>query len=142
MPLLNDQIRNDVREMLSEVANPVLLVVFTQADQCEYCDETRELAEEVASLSEKISVEVYDFDTDGEIAKKYGIDKIPAIAVLGAKDYGIRLYGIPSGYEFGTLIEDIRMVSSGESGLAPATRETVAKVQDPCLLYTSPSPRD
>ena len=58
MPLLNDQIRNDVREMLSELANPVSLVVFTQADQCEYCDETRELAEEVAALSEKISVEV------------------------------------------------------------------------------------
>ena len=140
MPLLNDQIRNDVREMLSEVANPVLLVVFTQADQCEYCDETRELAEEVASLSEKISVEVYDFDKDGETAKKYGIDKIPAIAVLGAKDYGIRLYGIPSGYEFGTLIEDIRMVSSGESGLAPATRETVAKVQDPVHIQVFSTP--
>jgi glutaredoxin-like protein len=140
MPLLNDQIRNDVREMLSEVANPVLLVVFTQADQCEYCDANRELAEEVASLSEKISVEVYDFDKDGETAKKYGIDKIPAIAVLGAKDYGIRLYGIPSGYEFGTLIEDIRMVSSGESGLSPATRETVAKVQDPVHIQVFSTP--
>ena len=140
MPLLNDQIRDDVREMLSEVANPVSLLVFTQADQCEYCDETRELAEEVASLSEQISVEVYDFDKDGEIAKEYGIDKFPAIAVLGAKDYGIRLYGIPSGYEFGTLIEDIRIVSSGESGLSLATRETIARVQDPVHIQVFSTP--
>ena len=60
--------------------------------------------------------------------------------MLGAKDYGIRLYGIPSGYEFGTLIEDIRMVSSGESGLAPATRETVAKVQDPVHIQVFSTP--
>ncbi len=140
MPLLNDQIRNDVSEMLSDLANPVSLVVFTQAEGCEYCDETRELAEEVAALSEKISVELYDFDKDGETAKKYGIDKSPAIAVSGVKDYGIRLYGIPSGYEFGTLIEDIRMVSSGESGLSQATREMVARVHGPVHIQVFSTP--
>jgi glutaredoxin-like protein len=140
MPLLNDQIRNDVREMLSDLANPVSLVVFTQAEECEYCDETRQLAEEVAALSEKISVEVYDFARDGETARKYGIDKSPAIAVFGARDYGIRLYGIPSGYEFGTLIEDIRMGASGESGLSAAPREMVAKVQDPVHIQVFSTP--
>jgi len=52
------------------------------------------------------------------VAEKYGIDKIPAIAILRGgdepKDYGIRFYGIPSGYEFTSLIEDIMMVSSGQ----------------------------
>jgi glutaredoxin-like protein len=141
MALLNDQIRNDVREMLSDVANPVSLKVFTQSSECEYCTETRDLVEEIAALSEKLSVEVYDFEKDGEVAQQYGIDKVPAIAVVGARDYGIRLYGIPSGYEFGTLIEDIRMVSSGDSGLSPATRETVAKVKDPVRIqvFTTPT---
>ncbi len=140
MPLLNDQIRDDVREMLADVANPVSLAVFVQADQCEYCDETRQLAEEVAALSEKISVQVYDFDEDRATAAKYGVDKSPAIAVLGAKDYGIRLYGIPSGYEFGALIEDIRMVSAGESGLSAETRETVARVQEPVHIQVFSTP--
>ncbi len=141
MPLLNEQIRKDVREMLADVANPVTLNVFTQSFECEYCKETRELVEEVAALSEKLTVNVYDFEKDAEPVEQFGIDKIPAIAIVGAKDYGVRLFGIPSGYEFGTLIEDIRMVGSGESGLSPATRETVAKLKGPVHIqvFTTPT---
>ena len=45
--------------------------------------------------------------------------------ILGAKDYGIRFYGIPSGYEFNSLIEDITAVSREHHGLS---EETVAKL--------------
>lgn len=141
MPLLNDQIRKDVSEMLADVSNPVTFKVFTQTFECEYCKETRELIEEVASLSDKLSVEVYDFVNDAETVQQYGIDKIPAVAVVGAKDYGIRLYGIPSGYEFGTLIEDVKLVSTGESGLAQGTRDMVAKLTEPVHIqvFTTPT---
>ncbi len=64
MALLNDKIRNDVRTILTEVKNPVTFKVFTQAFECQYCEETRELVEEVAALSDKLSVEVYDFEKD------------------------------------------------------------------------------
>ena len=141
MPLLNDQIKNDIREMLSDVSNPVTFRVFTQSFECEYCKETRELIDEVASLSDKLSVEVYDFEKDQQAVQENHIDKIPAVAIIGAKDYGVRLYGIPSGYEFGALIEDIKLVSSGESGLAPGTREMVAKIKDPVHIqvFTTPT---
>ena len=141
MPLLNDQIKNDIREMLSDVSNPVTFKVFTQSFECEYCKETRELIDEVASLSDKLSVEVYDFEKDQQAVQENHIDKIPAVAIIGAKDYGVRLYGIPSGYEFGALIEDIKLVSSGESGLAPGTREMVAKIKDPVHIqvFTTPT---
>ena len=75
------------------------------------------------SLSDKVSVEVYDFVEDKALADSLGIDKMPAIAVVGAKDYGIRMFGIPSGYEFGSLIESIKLVSEGESGLAAGHQE-------------------
>lgn len=140
MALLNDQIRNDVREMLADVQNPVKLSVFTQSFECDYCKETRELAEEVASLSDKLSVEVRDFEKDATEAGSLGIDKIPAIAVTGAKDYGIRMYGIPSGYEFGSFIEAIRLVSEGESGLAPGTKEMVAKLKSPVHIQVFITP--
>ncbi len=140
MPLLNDQIKNDVREMLAEVKNPVKLTVFTQSFECEYCKETRQLVEEVASLSDKLSVEVHDFEKDMALAESLGIDKIPAVAVSGAKDYGIRMYGIPSGYEFGSLIEAIKLVSEGESGLTPQTRELVAKLQSPVHIQVFITP--
>lgn len=140
MALLNDEIRKGVTEMLSDVQTPVTLKMFTRKDDCQYCKETQELVEEVAALSDSISVEVYDFEADKLAAAEFGIDKVPAIAVVGAKDYGVRLYGIPSGYEFGALIEDIRMVSAGESGLSEATREMVAKLTQPVRIQVFSTP--
>jgi glutaredoxin-like protein len=141
MALLNEQIRENVAKMLADLKDPVTLKVFTQELECQYCRETRELAEEVAGVSDKVSVEVYDFEADKLAVDEVGIDKIPAIAVVGAKDYGVRLYGIPSGYEFGTLIEDIRMVSEGDSGLSEATREMVARLTKPVRIqvFTTPT---
>jgi glutaredoxin-like protein len=140
MALLNDQIRNDVRAMLGELPNAVTLKVFTQSFECEYCKETRGLVEEVAALSDQLTVEVYDFEKHQDEAAKLGIDKIPAIAVVGTKDYGIRMYGIPSGYEFGSLIEDIKLASEGDSGLAPATREIVTKLKEPVHIQVFITP--
>ena len=61
------------------------------------------------------------------VADKYGIDKIPAIAVLGEgdRDHGIRLFGMPAGYEFSSLLEAIKMASSGDLGLSPEAREAL-----------------
>jgi glutaredoxin-like protein len=140
MALLNDQIRKDVREMLADVENPVKLTVFTQSFECEYCKETRELVEEVAALSDSLSVEVFDFEKNAAEAESMGVDKIPAIAITGAKDYGIRLYGIPSGYEFGSLLEAIKLVSDGDSGLAAGTKQVVAKLKEPVHIQVFITP--
>ena len=125
MGLLNAEVQKQVQEELVRLVHPVKLVVFTQEFECQYCSETRTLIEEVAALSDKLSVEVFDFVSDKEVVEEFGIDKIPAVAVVAggeeAKDYGIRFYGIPSGYEFSTLIEDIVMVSAQESGLSAQT---------------------
>ncbi|MDT8306707.1 MAG: thioredoxin family protein, partial [Anaerolineae bacterium] len=99
------------------------------------CTETRQIAEEVVALSDKVELEVYDLVADGDKVDEFGIDKIPATIVMRGgdepKDFGIRFYGIPSGYEFATLIEDIKMVSGGETGLSDATREQVAALETP-----------
>ncbi|MCA9958535.1 MAG: thioredoxin family protein [Chloroflexota bacterium] len=126
MALLKEQDQQHLRQEFAALENPVKLIVFTQPFECQYCTETRMIAEEVAALSDKISVEVYDFDNHREIAEQYNIDKIPATVIMRggdeAKDYGIRFYGIPSGYEFSSIIEDIMLVSSGDSGLSDEVR--------------------
>jgi len=78
MPLLQDKDRETVTTLFQEgLVNPVKLVNFTQALECEYCAETRQLAEEIAALSDKIELEVYNFAIDEERVKEYGVDKIP-----------------------------------------------------------------
>ena len=116
--------------MLGELKEKVKLIVFTQENECTYCEQNSELARDFPDLSDKISTEVYDFVRDREIAEKYGIDKIPAIAVVSAKgDTGIRYYGIPSGYEFTSLLESVRMVSTGKTSLSSATLEKLAALK-------------
>ena len=144
MSLLNAEIRGQLEQEFAKLDGPVKLAMFTQANECQYCKETRQLAEEISALSAKISLEVYDQVADAEVAEQYQIDKIPAIAIVKGgdepRDYGIRLYGIPSGYEFSTLIEDIVMVSSGESGLSDATKTYLAGLTEPLHLQVFVTP--
>ena len=82
---------------------------------------------EVAGLApDQVSVEVLNPAIDRERAAAYGIDRVPAIVVEGARDYGIRFLGIPSGYEFSNLIDSMIVASSGRTGLSAETQEALA----------------
>jgi len=144
MPLLKDKDREYLTEQFKALPTPVKLIVFTQEFECHYCAETRQIAEELAALSDHISLEVYDFVADAEIAEQYHVDKIPATVVMRGgqqpKDYGIRYYGIPSGYEFSSLIEDIKLAASGESGLSSQTKEWAAGLEQPVHLQVFVTP--
>lgn len=144
MSLLKEEDQKHLQNEFESLTTPVKLIMFTQEMECQYCRETHMISEEVAGLSDKIAVEVYDFVHDQEIAEQYNIDKIPAIAVVQdgeePKDYGIRFYGIPSGYEFSSLIENIMMVSRGESGLSAETKEWVSSLEEPIHLQVFVTP--
>lgn len=140
MPMLKDETRKEVSERLAGLTGPVRLVMFTQEFECDLCAETRELVEEIASLSDKVEAVICDFADDKTEVDAYGIDKIPAIAVVGEKDYGVRFCGIPSGYEFVSFMEAIKMVSSGRSELSEVTREALAKISDPVHLQVFVTP--
>jgi len=136
----------DVREatkkkLSSEMESRVTLLYFTQepgrlvlpgrlqGQECLYCKETRQLLEEVAGLSDKIALVIHDFVTEKPRAEEYGVDKIPAIVIRGEKDYGIRFFGIPSGYEYMSLLEAIVDVSRGRTALSPQTKEALAALE-------------
>lgn len=68
MSLLNDETRNQITEMFESLQKPVKMVLFTQEFECQFCTETRQIAEELAALSDKISLELYDFVADKALA--------------------------------------------------------------------------
>ena len=142
MGMISDKDKKTVGDRLSKLTGSVKLVMFTQEMECRFCKETRELVEEVAALSDKISVEIRDFVKQEDEAKKLGIDKIPAIGVFGEgdKDYGIRFYGVPAGYEFMSLLESIEIVSKGESGLSAAGKEKIKGLNKPVHLQVFVTP--
>lgn len=150
MALLNADVQKQIRQVFEGIEAPVTLVVFTQSNdgkvslECQMCADTRSLVEEVAALSDKLDLEVLDFVEDEQAVQDYQIDKIPAIALRGGpqnKDYGIRFYGIPSGYEFSSLIEGILMASKGSSDLSPKTMQAIQKLDQPVHIqvYVTPT---
>jgi glutaredoxin-like protein len=140
MPLLSPEIVEQVKQELADLTNPVRLVMFTQTFECEYCEETRQLVEEIAALSDQITAEIYNFVTDKEKAEELGVDKIPAIAIIGATDYGVRFYGIPSGYEFVSLLHAIKAVAAGKPDLSQETLDVLAEISEPVHIQVFVTP--
>jgi len=130
--LIPDDKKGDLKNRFKEnLVDPVRIVMFTQEIECRFCSDTKQLVQELANLSDRISVEVYDFVSDSEKAKEYGIEKIPALAIIGKKDYGVRIYGIPYGYELQTLVEAVINVSKGTTNLSEKTKAILADVKSP-----------
>ena len=101
----------------------------------------KRLVEEMAALEPRITAESYNFVLDQEKVEALGIRRIPAIAVMGAeKDYGIRLYGLPTGYEFGTLVDAILEVSRGLSQLSDETKAGLAALEKPAHIQVFSTP--
>lgn len=131
MALIPQTERDILTKQFSEkLVDEVRLVVFSQEVPCLFCKETELVATELAEISPKIKVERYDFVKDMMKAKEFRIDKIPAIAVIGKKDYGVRFYGIPSGYEFNSLVGAILDVSRAESGLSQKTKDVLKLIDN------------
>jgi alkyl hydroperoxide reductase subunit AhpF len=141
MPMISDEVSKQLKEEFQRLQNPVRLAVFSQALADPESEQVRRLVEELAALDPKLSAESYNYVLDREKVESLHIERIPAIAVLGAsKDYGIRLYGLPSGYEFGSLVDAILDVSTGDSGLGDETRAALKEVDRPIHIQVFSTP--
>ena len=143
MSILPDAVTQRVREKLQGLSAPVNLIVFTHDSSSPAGEETCTLMKELATISDQVCVEFYDVGIDTAKRDEYRIDKVPATVVEGQKDYGIRFYGLPSGYEFAALLEALRMVSQDDSMLASSTREQLKGLAKPVhiqVFVTPPCP--
>jgi len=141
MGLLQDSDVAEIHQRLEGMTSPVKLIHFTQELNLEYGREARQLLEELAQISAKLSLETYNFLIDKDKAAEYAIDKVPATVIRNSKDYGIRFFGLPAGYEFSVLIDGILAASKGDSGLLPESREKLARLSQPLHLqvFTTPT---
>ncbi len=140
MAMLDDKVMQEVKKALQNMKEPVTLELFSQSFECGYCKETHQLLDELSAANSLLQMKLHQFENDAEAVKEFGIDKIPAIAVVGKKDYGIRFYGIPAGYEFSSLLSAILMVSTGITKLSDATKKFLDNLQKPIHLQTFVTP--
>jgi alkyl hydroperoxide reductase subunit AhpF len=139
-----DQAR--LKEDFSRLTKPVRLLFFTQTLDGDTCLQTKQILDELPPLSDRISIEEVNFVLEGDRATQFGIDRVPAIAIVGEDESGaerdshIRFLGTPSGYEFISVIRAILLVGGGQSLLSEESREAVAAVTTPKTLHVFTTP--
>ena len=147
MGLISPSDQQKLRETFNGMSRPVRLLFFTQTLDCEMCPQTRQILDELPPLSDQISVEEINFVLDGDRAKRFGIDRVPAVAIVtvgegGAEiDSRIRFLGAPAGYEFMSLVHAVLLVGGRESELTAESRARVAAVDKPVTMqvFTTPT---
>jgi alkyl hydroperoxide reductase subunit AhpF len=152
--MINEADQKVIRQLFDErLTAPVQIDFFTRSktalilpgerdeDDCPTCALTGELLGEVATLSERIALVTHDLRTDPAAGEPFGVDRTPAFVLSGAARGRVRGFGIPSGYEFSGLIEDLIDVASGTTGLTPETRTGLATLTKPLHLqvYVTPT---
>lgn len=144
--LLREDIVRQVKEVFdTQLKNQVEVLFFGDQDDCEHCDDTQQLLEEVTAISDKLHLTSYDLKEHSEVARQYHVSMAPSLVIATKEkdqviDYGIRFAGIPSGYEFSSLIQSLILVSGRDSGLSPEARRTLNDLKQPVLLQVFVTP--
>lgn len=150
--LLSEQIVGQIREAFTDLKHPVDILFFGKKMDCEYCDDTLRLVSEIVEISDLLSLQVFDLESDSQIAREFNVDKAPGLVLLGGshgtatsiprirQDFGVRFAGIPSGYEFSSFIHSLILVSGRNSGLGEETRNFLKQIDQPVLLQVFVTP--
>ncbi len=143
--LINEEIAGQIKELFAELNQPVEVLFFSKTQGCETCTEIEQLIGEVVELSDMVGVQVFDVESDGEIAASYHVTEAPTLVIAAKEgdqlvDYGVRFLGAPAGHEFTSLIHDLLMVSKRQSDLSDDARSFLAGLDQPVLLQVFVTP--
>lgn len=116
------------------------VIVVPGEAECELCEETRALLEDVASLSDWITLNVHDVRPGPGAARETGVSRVPTLVVRGAARGVVRYLGIPAGLEFGTLLGDLAAVSRGTTTLGQESRTKLATLRKPVHVQVFVTP--
>lgn len=148
MPILNETLKQQVKDALAPLVKPVEMVVYTGSrlvipgqDAPGQQEETLQLLREVAETSDKLSVIERSLIGDEEAAA-LGITLAPTTLLreAGSSRHNIRFIGLPAGYEFQTLIETLLLLGTGQSRLSSTGRQRLAALDTPVTVQSFVTP--
>ena len=146
MPLLAPADQDKLRESFEEMTRAVRVLFFTHTLDCEPCVQTKQILDELPPLSDKIVIEEVNFVLEKDKAAHYGIERVPALALLSADEAGemrdtrMRFLGTPSGYEFVSLVQAVMLAGGHDSQLTPQNRALVEAVTEPTTIQVFSTP--
>jgi alkyl hydroperoxide reductase subunit AhpF len=141
--MLAENIKKELKQKFDdELESPVTLVFFTSELASETCSDTKLILRDITELTDKIALKTSNFFLDKAEAAQYGVDKIPAVVILGDndKDYGIRFFGLPGGYEFGSLIAAILQISKIKTQFSEEAQQKIEAIDVPLHIQVFVTP--
>jgi alkyl hydroperoxide reductase subunit AhpF len=130
MSIFGPEDEAQVRGLFDRLERPVELFVALGPEESplpgsrdiDFSAETQRVVSGLAALSERVTYRVEE--------EPEGFERYPAIAVLPAgEDVGLRYYGLPWGYELGSLIGAVIEAGRAESSLRPESLERLAGLE-------------
>jgi len=123
---IDEPTKQQVRQLFEKLEHEVTIHLFTQDEECLFCNETRELVTKVAELSDMIKVVPHEGPLKKSTSATFGVKHQPAFMLHGKGQYKIRFNGIPAGHEFSTLIAGILDVSAS---IVPLPKDIIDDLQ-------------
>ena len=139
MPVLQERARNAIRQQFeTELKSDVSIRMYTRLNsllyipgrECMNCESTRQLLEEVCSLSDRVELQVIDFYGDTESALALGIDRVPAVLIGPEGKDNVRYFGMPSGFEMQVLLDTMTAAATKRSRLQLETRRQLKRLKE------------
>jgi glutaredoxin-like protein len=135
MALIDEGTMTKLRERLAGLEGPVELRLYLKPDSgrlilpgglgCPTCSQAEELARAVADAApERVTLSVIDVREQPDEGME-----VPTLTIAPpGEEPRIAFQGLPSGYEFATLLDAIERVSSKDGSLAPEVAERLSKL--------------
>jgi glutaredoxin-like protein len=143
---LDDQLLTQLTDAFEPLDRDVEMLVFTAsrlvlpgAEPAGEEQATLGLLREVAGSSPRLSVVERTLDVE---ARERGIVRTPTIVLRerGSDRDNVRFVGLPAGYEFQTLVEALRMIGTGDSGLGEESLAQIRTIAAPVRLQAFVTP--
>ena len=137
MPVLDKANLDDLTDKFeSQLNSPVSLRLFTQNNseliisgrKCDTCLTTEKILTEISGISDKLNLEIIDIYKTTDESSDLKINRIPA-TIIGQTGRAI-YYGIPSGYEFSTLVNSIINASRDCQNLSEDIIKNLTEIQN------------
>jgi len=133
MALLSNEDREYLKGIFTGMKRNVNILLFTTEEKefCTFCNDIKSILDELKSISDKIQIQEFSFENNKDEVAKYDVKRGPALVLMADKDLGVKYYGIPAGYEFSSLVEDIVDIGNDTISIDEGLLETVKAISKP-----------
>jgi glutaredoxin-like protein len=139
--LLGREDRAEIERIFrSRLAGEVKAYLFTSMKGCEFCYETRLLLEEVASLTDRVRLQVIDKDEERGRAEAMAVDAYPTTVIVASNGAGLHYVGMPAGRQLRSLVDDFVDASRGRLEMDEEARSAIRRVAEPTVIKVFVTP--